>query len=145
MFSLAAYKVLHVLGILFVFMALGGLLVAARSTGDSAADRKRAGMLHGIGLVIILISGFGALARYGISNPAIWPLWVWLKVVLWLVFGASLTLIKKAPGLRTLLWILLPLLGAFAAYLALYKPGGAATPEPVSQIEWSSPSASARA
>lgn len=135
MISLAAYKVLHILGILFMFMALGGLLVASRPTGDSAADRKRAGMLHGIGLVIILISGFGALARYGISNPGIWPMWVWLKALLWIVFGASLMLIKRAPGMRTLLWILLPLLGAFAAYLALYKPGSAAPLEPVSQIE----------
>lgn len=140
MIDLPAYRVLHILGVLFTFMALGGLLVAARSTGDSAADRKRAGMLHGIGLVIILISGFGALARYGISNPGIWPMWVWLKALLWIVFGASLMLIKRAPGMRTLLWILLPLLGAFAAYLAIYKPGGAASPEPVSYLERSSAS-----
>jgi hypothetical protein len=122
MISLAAYKVLHILGVLFTFIALGGLLLASRTSGERVDDRKLAGMLHGIGLVIILITGFGALARLGISNPAIWPMWMWLKVVLWLALGASLVLIKRAPGLRTLLWILLPVLGALAAYAALYKP-----------------------
>lgn len=122
MISLAAYKVLHILGVLFTFIALGGLLLASRTSGERVDDRKLAGMLHGVGLVIILISGFGALARLGISNPGIWPLWMWVKLVLWLVLGAALVLIKRAPGLRTLLWILLPVLGALAAYMALYKP-----------------------
>lgn len=120
--SLAAYKVLHVLGILFTFIALGGLLLAARTGGERVQDRKLAGMLHGIGLVIILVSGFGALARLGLSNPGIWPLWMWIKLVVWLVLGAALVFIKRAPGLRTLLWILLPVLGAVAAYMAFYKP-----------------------
>lgn len=120
--SLAAYKVLHVLGILFTFIALGGLLLAARTGGERVQDRKLAGMLHGIGLVIILVSGFGALARLGLSNPGIWPLWMWIKLVVWLVLGAALVFIKRAPGLRTLLWILLPILGAVAAYMAFYKP-----------------------
>lgn len=120
--SLAAYKVLHVLGILFTFIALGGLLLASRTGGERVQDRKLAGMLHGIGLVIILVSGFGALARLGMSNPGIWPMWMWVKAVLWLVLGAALVFIKRAPGMRTLLWILLPVLGAVAAYMAFYKP-----------------------
>jgi hypothetical protein len=120
--SLAAYKVLHILGILFTFTALGGLLLASRTGGERVQDRKFAGMLHGIGLVIILISGFGALARLGMSNPGIWPLWMWIKLAVWLLLGAALVLIKRAPGLRTLLWILLPVLGAIAAYMAFYKP-----------------------
>lgn len=120
--SLAAYKVLHILGMLFTFIALGGLLLASRTGGERVEDRKLAGMLHGIGLVILLVTGFGALARLGMSNPGIWPLWMWVKMVLWLVLGAALVLIKRAPGMRTLLWILLPILGAVAAYMALYKP-----------------------
>ena len=122
MISLAAYKVLHILGSLFTFIALGGLLLAARTGGERVQDRKLAGMLHGIGLVIILVSGFGALARIGMSTPGIWPRWMWVKRVLWRVLGAALVLIQRAPGMRTLLWILLPVLGALAAYMALYKP-----------------------
>lgn len=121
--TLAAYKVLHILGVLFLFIALGGLLSAYSSAPDgSPASRKIAGMLHGLGLVIILVSGFGALARLGSSNPGGWPLWVWLKALIWLVFGAVLVLIRRVPALRRPLWFLLPALGAVAAYLALYKP-----------------------
>ncbi len=121
--TLAAYKVLHVLGILFLFTALGGLLYASSSAAaQTPAGRKIAGMLHGLGLVVILVSGFGALARLGLSNPGGWPLWVWLKALLWLAMGAVLVLIRRAPGLNRLLWFLLPVLGAVAAYLALYKP-----------------------
>lgn len=120
--TLAAYKVLHILGILFLFIALGGLLFAASAGAQTAAGRKLAGMLHGLGLVIILVTGFGALARLGISSPGDWPLWVWLKAAIWLALGASLALIRRAPGLNRLLWFLLPVLGMVAAYLALYKP-----------------------
>lgn len=118
MISLAMYKVLHVLGVLFLFMGLGGLLRG----GGSAEGRKMSVMLHGIGLVLILIAGFGALARLGLSNPAIWPAWLWVKAVLWLLLGATPVVIKRSPGLAGMLWVALPILGALGAYFALYKP-----------------------
>jgi hypothetical protein len=120
--SLAAYKVLHVLGSLFLFTALGAMLLAARDRDGTPAGRKLAGMTHGLGLVVLLVSGFGMLAKLAISNPAAWPLWLWLKLVIWLAFGAVLVVIRRAPNLTGLLWWILPVLGALAAYLALYKP-----------------------
>ena len=118
MISLAMYKVFHVLGVLFLFMGLGGLLRG----GSSGEGRKMSVMLHGIGLVVILIAGFGALARLGISNPALWPTWLWIKAVLWLLLGAAPVIIKRAPKLAGILWVVLPILGALGAYYALYKP-----------------------
>lgn len=115
--SLLMYKVLHILGIMFVFIGLGGLLRSGTAEG-----RKLAVMLHGIGLVVILVAGFGALARIGMSNPAIWPAWLWIKAVIWLVLGAAPAIIKRAPGMAGLLWVALPILGAVAAYLALNNP-----------------------
>jgi len=122
MIGLAGYKVLHILGALFLFTALGGLLLASRAGVQSGASRKTAGMTHGIALIIILVSGFGALAQIGLSNPGIWPLWLWLKVALWLAFGGVIVLIRRSPGSATALWWVLPILGAATAYLALYKP-----------------------
>jgi hypothetical protein len=48
---------------------------------------------------------------------------MWLKLILWLVLGGIVVLIRRAPQLAPTLWVVLPLLGAAAAYLALYKPG----------------------
>ena len=124
--TLAVYKVVHILGVMFLFTALGSLLAAAwPGTGDAAAAgplRKRAGLTHGIALVVVLVSGFGMLARLGISHLGGWGTWIWLKLLTWLLLGAALTLIRRQPRLAPALWIVLPLLGGLAAYLAIYKP-----------------------
>ncbi|MBW8877362.1 MAG: hypothetical protein JF614_20550 [Acidobacteria bacterium] len=120
--SLAAYRVIHVLSTMLLFTALGGLLLASRAGVQNDASRKLAGMTHGIALILILVSGFGALAKIGLSNPGIWPAWLWLKVLIWLVFGGIIVLIRRAPRFAAILWWVLPLLGGAAAYLAIYKP-----------------------
>ena len=129
--TLAAYKVVHILGVLFLFTALGSLLAAAWPSGNAAGSagaviagplRKRAGLTHGLALVLVLVSGFGLLARLGSSHPGVWGLWVWLKLFTWLLLGAALTLIRRQPRWAPALWLLLPVLGGLAAYLALYKP-----------------------
>jgi hypothetical protein len=129
MVTLAAYKVVHILGVLFLFTALGSLLAAAWPGGNTAAVaggagplRRRAGLTHGFALVLVLLSGFGMLARLGSSHPGVWGLWVWLKLLTWLLLGAALTLIRRQPRWAPALWLLLPVLGGLAAYLALYKP-----------------------
>lgn len=116
--SLLAYKVLHVLGFFLVFTALGGAILQAHLGGGNGRGRKLTGIAHGVGLLILLVSGFGALAKLGVG----FPVWVWLKIVIWLVFGGVTVLVRKQPSLAGALWWLLPLLGAFAGYLALYKP-----------------------
>lgn len=119
---LAAYKVLHLLSAFLLFAALGGLTLAALGrAGSGERGRKLAGASHGIALVLLLVTGFGALARLAISNPADWPGWVWAKVVIWLALGAALT-VRRFPGAAALLWWLWPILGGVAAWLALYKP-----------------------
>ncbi len=119
--SYLAYKVLHIVGILAVFLALGGL--AARSL-DGSTDMgsraaKLAGMTHGLALILVLVSGFGLIAKLGTG----FALWVWLKLAVWLVLGAMIALVRRMPQFASLLWFTIPLLGALAAYLALYKPG----------------------
>lgn len=121
--SLAFYKVLHLFSAFLLFAALGALTLAARAraAGDGDGGRKLAAASHGIALVLLLVTGFGALARLAISNPALWPGWVWAKVVIWLALGAALV-VRRFPGAAGLLWWLWPVLGGVAAWLALYKP-----------------------
>lgn len=120
--ELAAYRVIHILSVMLLFTALGGLLLASRAGVTTGVSRKTAGMTHGIALILILVTGFGGLAKIGLSNPALWPMWLWLKVLVWLLMGAVIVLIRRAPHSTTLLWWLLPVLGGLAGYLAIYKP-----------------------
>ena len=82
------------------------------------AFRKQGGMLHGIGLLVILVAGFGMIAKlhYG------FPLWVILKLVIWLVLGALPVLVKKKVLPCAAVWVVALLLGCVAAYLGIYKP-----------------------
>ncbi len=117
--SALLYKVLHILGVLLAFAALGGAtLRALAGARDDAPGRRLAMATHGVALLLILISGFGMLAKLGYG----FPVWVWLKIVIWLLIGAAIALIRRLPAHATLFWFALPVLGAAAAYLAIYKP-----------------------
>jgi hypothetical protein len=117
--SLLAYKVLHLLGIFLLFAALGVLTLRA-AQGEERS--KLASATHGIALLIILVGGFGAMARLGLAHDWRFPLWIWVKLGIWLILGAAPVLARRMPRLATLWWWLFPLLGATSAYFALYKP-----------------------
>ena len=118
--SLQLYKVIHLLGLFFVFASLGALTIQAYLGQPlDSKGRKLAGLTHGIALLIVLISGFGALAKLG---GMAFPGWVLVKLVIWLLIGGIIVLIRKSPQLAIVLWIALPLLGGFAGYLAIFKP-----------------------
>ncbi|HUP25235.1 MAG TPA: hypothetical protein VNB06_20145 [Thermoanaerobaculia bacterium] len=114
------YKVLHILGVLMLFSGLVGSIVHAANRGDKAQNvlRGALGALHGGGLLLLLIAGFGIIAKLGIGFPG----WVWVKLVLWLVFGALIAVPYRKPSWNVALLWLLPVLGTLAAYLAIYKP-----------------------
>ena len=121
MLALSFYKVLHLFGIMLMFSALGAAIAAAVGGDGSPQLKKLGGLAHGIALVIILVAGFGLLARQGFTGS--WPLWVWLKLVIWVVFGAATVFVRKAGEKAGWLLILLPMLGAVSAWLALYRVG----------------------
>ena len=124
MISLSVYKILHLFGIMLMFSALGAVIVATVAGEANPRLRKLAGMAHGIALVLILVAGFGMLARLGLNGP--WPLWVWLKLTIWLVFGAATVLVRRLGERAGWLLVLLPVLGGVAAWLAIYHVGSAA-------------------
>lgn len=115
------YKVVHFAGLFLTFSAIGAYFIngVAGETG-SFPGKKIAGMLHGIGLAIAFIAGFGLIAKMGFNDG--WPVWIYLKLVIWLLLGAVIVLPRKFPKLSVPLWIVTILLGACAAYLARYKP-----------------------
>ena len=121
MISLLVYKNLHLLGVFMILVALGGLIVQhMQATTRERVWRKPVAITHGIGMVLVLVAGFGMLARLGITWP--WPGWVIGKVIIWLVLGLLNAVIGRAPTLAKPLWWITIALAAIAAYLALNKP-----------------------
>jgi hypothetical protein len=120
MFSASVYKIVHFLGIFMLFMSIGGILVNSIAREERVREwRKALNITHGVGLLLILLGGFGQLARLGI----LWPLpgWVILKLIIWVMLGGLIALVLQS-NLSKLLWILVIFLGTIAAYLAIMKP-----------------------
>ena len=118
---LAVYKNLHLLGVVMVLMALGGVILHHILGGARAhAWRKPLAITHGVGLLLVLLGGFGMLARLGIHWP--WPGWIIGKIIIWLVFGALGAVVARNTALARPLWWVTILLGGLAAYLAGSKP-----------------------
>ena len=120
--SLAAYKVLHLVGAFLLFAALGALALRHKDGGDREGLSKLDSISHGIALLIIVVSGFGMLARLGITHDWLFPGWVWGKLVLWLLLGAALAFVRRMPRLAAVWWWTMPLLGGLAAWMAIYQP-----------------------
>ena len=112
MFSPQTYHILHLLGLIFVFIGFGGLL--------SSEGAKKAMKWHGIGLVISLVSGFGMLAKLGLMSAM--PKWVWIKIALWLVLGFLPVLAKRRVLAAPVVVLIAALIGVGLACLGYLKP-----------------------
>ena len=120
--DMAVYKMVHMLGLVLLFQSLGASLLVTLSGMDTSAfsNAKMARIMHGVGIVLILVGGFGMMARLGISWPL--PIWIWIKLIIWIVLGLVLTIVKKKPESTRLWWTLVIVFGALAAYLGGFKP-----------------------
>lgn len=110
--SLQTYHYLHIVGLILVFIGFGGLL--------SSEGARKAMKWHGIGLVISLVSGFGMLAKMGIMSAM--PVWVWIKIALWLVLGFLPMLAKRRVLSAQVVVLIAIVVGAVLAYLGYFKP-----------------------
>ena len=123
------YKLIHLFGIFMTFVVLGGLGLHILNGGnkESNPNRKLVAAIHGIGVFLILLGGFGTLAYVykiaGTSQKATGlELWVLLKLGIWLVLALGLMFFYRFPKLGTALFFGLPLLGLMAGYFAIKKP-----------------------
>jgi hypothetical protein len=121
--SYQIYKVLHLLGMFMVFSALGGAVLHAINGGDRESNKARGlvAATHGIGMLLIITGGMGMGARLGILSDG-FPPWIHAKLGLWLLIGGALVVPNRAPAAAKFAWFGIPLLGALAAYIAIYKP-----------------------
>lgn len=112
------YRVLHVFSIILLFTSLGTL--AAVGGGESARLRRVATIAHGVALTLVLVAGFGLLAKLAMFGAI--PVWAWLKLVIWLLLAMAVLPLRRRPEWAVWLWLLLPIAGGAAAWLAIGKP-----------------------
>ena len=108
----------------------------ASSTGgkfSGSPQNRKAMMLHGIGLALILLGGFGMAAKARFISSAAgelaeqtmsqgFPLWFWVKFVVWLILGGLAAAIKRIPEKATLWTGLIIVLGLVAVFLGVSQP-----------------------
>ena len=101
--SYAFYKIIH-LSSLFIFtFSLGVIWLFYNKKFkvyalDQVKQFKRNLMIfHSLSLFFIFVSGFALIAKLKI--PFSWPLWVYIKISIWMILGMTPLLLKKGlPG-----------------------------------------------
>ena len=117
------YNVVHIIGIILIMSALGGAVVRGMITTEATPSLRRLlAILHGTGALLVLLGGFGMLARLDILHGGGFPGWLWVKLFIWGLLALSLIVPRRWPALGRPLLLALPLLGGLAAYMAIYKP-----------------------
>lgn len=121
--SLTTYNLIHLTGLAALLVALGGMAGITAAGQDLKGSGQKALLmsLHGAGLVLMIVAGFGQLARLGVAHAPL-PGWAWMKLVLWIVVGLFPLWLRKSPKIARLLLFVLPLLVFAGGYLALYRP-----------------------
>ena len=128
MLNYSVYKLLHLIGIFSLFLAVGSVLGRnldvdsnKSSSGHLKVQKSKwSAPLHGVGLLLIIVSGFGMAAKLGIMRTL--PTWMTGKLLIWVILGSSLTLAKRKLIPAPILALILIALGGLAAYLGLWKP-----------------------
>lgn len=113
------YYFLHILGALMLFTAYGLLIARAALAPESPRLRKLGAIVSGVALVVILVGGFGLLARVYDNQ---WQGWVIVKTVVWVLLGGMMALINRQPKLSMLWFWLVIGLGALNVSMAYFKP-----------------------
>lgn len=110
--SILFYQVIHLTGVILLFLGLG----AALMPGDT--PKRNIGLrFHGAGLVLLLVAGFGLLAKYKFGFP--W--WIIAKLVLWLGFGAMPIIGKRGLMPVPVAWGLAIACGVVAIVLGITR------------------------
>lgn len=119
--SYSFYKVVHLVGVMSLFIGLATILILAYTGQLKSKPARLLGFLtHGLGLLVIFVSGFGLLAR--LNFFANMPGWAYAKIGAWVLMGVVIALLRRKPGLLYFNLILILAIGGTAAYLAVNKP-----------------------
>ena len=111
------YSLLHITGILMVFIGNGSLIGLAISKVDNPEVKKLGAITSGIGLALLLVAGFGLIAKLGYSYTSTW---IVVKMIIWLLLGSLVAFINRKPEWAKLLWWITLLLGLIAVLMVYF-------------------------
>lgn len=119
--SYSFYKILHMIGIMTLFVGLASILILAFVGQLKSSRAKMIGFAtHGLGLFLMILSGFGMAAK--LQMFAELPGWLYAKIGIWLLLGLAISLLKRKPQWAFGNLIVVIALGGTAAWLAITKP-----------------------
>ena len=119
--TLPFYKAVHLFGMFLAMTSLGGIAIHAANGGTKATATTRAltASVFGLGMLLVMAGGFGQAARLGILANG-FPFWLSAKIGIWVIVAVLSILPYRIPSLARPIYLLVPLLGGTAAYLAIY-------------------------
>ncbi|MCO4754786.1 MAG: hypothetical protein KC478_09895 [Bacteriovoracaceae bacterium] len=111
----------HDLKIVHIFLAF--LTIAMSSALFHGAKGKSKQIIFGVSTLLLIVTGFVVMGRFGIKHAPPYPLWINVKLGLWLVLTIATPVVtkrfpEKAPRLFWP-WLLIALI---ATCMAVYKP-----------------------
>ena len=105
------YKIIHLTGIAAIALGVGGMMAGG-------SNRKPFAICQGVGLLVMLVSGFGLLAKLHLGYPH----FAILKTVLWVVIAILPMLARRLKlPLAAAMLISLTMVGIMA-WLGVMKP-----------------------
>jgi formate hydrogenlyase subunit 3/multisubunit Na+/H+ antiporter MnhD subunit len=104
------YHILHLIGFMLLFLGFGASI--------HGNEKRIAMQLHGIGLVIMLVAGFGLLAKLGLGYTSGWII---AKIVIWLILGGLPVLRSKGILSPRAVMMVAVVLGGLAASMGYLK------------------------
>lgn len=113
------YHILHLTGIIMLFLGYGALLGRSLAGSDDARVKKLGSITSGIGLLLIFIAGFALITKMGYSFTAPWIL---VKIAIWIALGGLIAVINRKPSCAATIWWLLVVLGLIAAIMVYARP-----------------------
>ncbi|MFT5387181.1 MAG: putative membrane protein SirB2 [Candidatus Omnitrophota bacterium] len=109
------YKILHIVCLLLTTSFLSVSFLCTY-------NEKWIKITSGIVSLLILVTGFGLLAKLGFNDVS-WPLWVKIKLTIWLLIaGGAPVLAKRLTKNRGLAFVILMGLFGLATAVAVLKP-----------------------
>lgn len=113
------YHILHLTGIMMLFLGYGALLARSMVGSDDAKVKKLGSITSGIGLLLMFIAGFALISKMGYSFTTPWIL---VKLVIWFALGGLIALINRKPECAKSLWWMLVGLGLVASIMVYARP-----------------------